>query len=112
MEVSAVRRVRITLAVPDESSVSKDDFKTYAKNKGGEVEKYEVSGIPNKESDFFAEYSFDSLLDAGMDVVNGIWLFIKGVWGMTKWSLVLIVEGLRWLWKNGLGSEAARGKKR
>lgn len=75
-----------------------------------EIESYEERPIP-KDKDALADYSFDTLLDGGKDILQGIWFVMKGIAAVAKWSAVLVVLGLKWLWSGGIGSERAKAKK-
>jgi hypothetical protein len=63
-----------------------------------EIESIEAKPIP-LDSDFFREHSWDSLMQAARDFVNGIWSAIKAFSKLTLWSLVMIGEAVRMIWK-------------
>ena len=100
-----MKRVKATFIITD--SVEKAFFATAVMAAGGEIETYEEKSVP-KEGDILTEHSFDSLLDSAMQFVNGIWSALKGFFGMAKWALILIWEGLRFLWSHGAGEEKVK----
>lgn len=97
-----MKRVKATFVVAD--AVDKSYFATAAMAKGGELENYEERKI-QKEGNVSTEHSFDSLMDSTMQLANGLWQAIKGLAGMSKWALIIVWEGLRWLWNQGVGKK-------
>ena len=69
-----------------------------------EIESYEERKV-SKDSDVLAEHSFEILVEGGKDFANGLWLVVKGFVKMSGWAVITIVEGIRWLWKRGVGKE-------
>lgn len=102
-----MKRVKATFIITD--TVEKSFFATAVMAAGGEIEHYEEKPVP-KEGDILTEHSFDTLMDSALQFVNGIWSAIKGFFGMAKWSLILVWEGLRWLWNHGAGEKKTEGK--
>jgi len=96
-----MKRITIKAILPDKTE--KAIFTQTIESQGGELERYEEYKIP-KDADVLEEHSINALLYALKDTANGAWLIIKGIGLMTKWSLIIVWSGLRWLWKNGLGS--------
>lgn len=74
-----------------------------------EMESYEEKQIP-KEKGVLEEHSFDELMDGAVEVANAAWMLVKGFMKMSKWAIIIIIEGLRWLWRGGVGKEAKHGK--
>ena len=52
-----------------------------------------------KHEDFGTAFSFDALLDNGRMFLNGIWSILKSAAGLGMWSVIVIVQGVRWLVK-------------
>lgn len=63
-----------------------------------------------KHEDFMAGYSFDSLLDSGKTVVQGIVWVVRGSVGMTVWAAAIIVSSLKWLWKDAFKKKGMEKK--
>lgn len=97
-----MKRVKATFVVADK--VEKSFFATAVMAAGGEIEQYEEKSVP-KEGDVLSEHSFDALMESGLQLVNGIWLAMKGFFGLAKWAVVVMWEGLRWLWTRGVGKK-------
>ena len=76
-----------------------------------EIERYEEKIVP-KEKDVLQEHSFEALLDAGKDFLHGIWLTTKGFVGMSKFAIIMIITGLRYLWSNGVGKKKEQQNKK
>jgi hypothetical protein len=103
------KRVKMTMLVADGES---DHVKLLVAGLPGVgiVESYEESELP-KDADITNEHSFDMLLEGAMDVANGVWRTIKGIGKLSAWAFVLIFEGLKWLWKSGVGKKDVTKKK-
>lgn len=102
-----MKRSRVVYTVKDEKAA-------YLKGviaEVGEIERYEESSVP-KEVDALAEYSFDELLEAGKEMVNGLWNVGHATFRLLKWSVVVIFSGIRTLWKYGVGKEKERKERR
>ena len=61
--------------------------------------------VVKHEQELLDNYSFDALLDSALQFAEGLWITFKGFSGMLKWSVVIIISGLRWLWKGGNKNE-------
>jgi hypothetical protein len=108
-----MKRIKLSALVLDESGIDKKAF-IYMLGAGAEIEKYEEKDIL-KDKDFFEEHSFDSLLDSAKDVMNGAWTCFKGLGGLAKYAVILIVSGLMMLGKyafEGLKSKPASQMKK
>jgi hypothetical protein len=97
-----MKRVKATFIVAD--TVEKSFFATVVMAAGGEIEQYEEKPVP-KEGDILSEHGFDALLESALQFANGIWTALKGFFGMSKWAIVMVWEGLRWLWTRGVGKK-------
>lgn len=74
-----------------------------------EIEEYSEEPLkPKKVTGFFEDHSWDSLSKSAMNMVDGLWIFAKGFLGMAKWALVVFLEGIKWLWSEGLGRKEAK----
>lgn len=102
-----MKRIKLTVLATD--GVRREQFGVLSGV--AEIEKYEEKPIP-KEADVFAEHSFESLLDGGKDIAQGIWMVIKGIGATAKWSVVIIIGGFKWLWSNGVGKEKEKKAKK
>lgn len=74
-----------------------------------EIESYEEKMVP-KDKTILEEHSFDELLEGLVEIANAAWSLIKGIFKVSKWAIVLIIEGLRWLWKEGVGKKNEKDK--
>jgi hypothetical protein len=63
----------------------------------------EFEDTPIKHTDLLSNYSFEFLKNSGIQFVTGTWNAIKGFIGMASWSLIIIVESFKWLWKEAFG---------
>jgi hypothetical protein len=105
--VVVMKRVKVTFILPD--IYGKEDIAKHMLA-GCEMESYEEKMVP-KESDILTEHSFDSLMEGMFEFANGLWLVVKGFWKMSAFAVVMIVEGLRWLWGKGIDSKKQNRKK-
>jgi hypothetical protein len=69
-----------------------------------ELEKWEEKLIA-KEKNVIEEHGFDSLLEGGLEFIQGIFLVFKGFGKMAMFAIVIVVEGVKYLWKHGAGQE-------
>jgi hypothetical protein len=69
-----------------------------------ELEHYEEKQI-SKEKNVIEEHGFDSLIEGGLEFIQGIWLIAKGFGKMAMFAFVILVEGLKYLWSNGVGKK-------
>lgn len=97
-----MKRIKTTMLVPD--TIDKEQFQAHCKTSGWELEAYEERKIP-KEPDVLADHSMDSLMDGALDIANGAWRIIKGLAQVGKWAIIIIIVGVRWLWKEGAGKK-------
>jgi hypothetical protein len=96
-----MKRVKTTYLCNDE--MEKHDLEFWLGGIG-KVEKYEEKEIP-MDKDVLDEHSFDELMEAALNMVNGLWQFLKGFGVVTKFALITIWEGIRWLWSEGVGGK-------
>jgi len=92
-------RVKISALVKDAKVKDVKDILSVM----GEVEKFETKAI-EKEPTIDSEYSFNELLHAAEEMFDGMVLVGRSLWKVSKWSVITLVTGLRWLWKRGVGS--------
>ena len=69
-----------------------------------ELEKWEEKPIA-KEKNVIEEHGFDSLLEGGMEFIQGIFLVFKRFGKMAMVAIVIIIEGVKYLWTHGAGKE-------
>lgn len=94
-----VKRATIKAIVRDEVTRSRIHFDGLV-----EVEEYEEKLIP-KDKTVLEEHSFDELFEGMVEIANAVWMLAKGVFKVSKWAIVLIIEGFKWLWKGGVGKK-------
>jgi hypothetical protein len=97
-----MKRIKTTIVVPSGDEYMTRESLIWIVKGVGEVEKYEEKEI-SKEEDFLTAHHTDRLWDAALDFADGLWLATKGLWGMSKYAMILLITGLRWLWSNGIG---------
>lgn len=101
-----MKRIKLTAIVNQEINKSNFDWTI----KGfGEIESYHEKELP-KDLDILTEHSFEALWESTLEFANGIWSTLKGFFGMMKFAIIVCIEGLRWLWKEGLGSKDDKKK--
>ena len=96
------------------TDLKKIDVKLIAKT---DFDKVQISNLPNvvsvnhyeeaiiKHDDFMTNYTFEFLKDSAVQFGQGIWMVLKGFAGMSMWSIVSILEGLKFLWKAAFGKK-------
>lgn len=92
-----VKRIDLKAIVKDDVVQSRIHFDGLV-----EIEKYEEKDIP-KDKTVLEEHSFDELLDGITEIADALWQLVKGLFKVSKWAIILIVEGVRYLWKGGVG---------
>jgi len=102
-----MKRIKTTFLAPNE--FTKDNFKQTVQGIL-EVEHYEEKLI-QKDKTIMDEHSIDTLLEGALEFANGIWMTLVGFGKMSMFAIVIIWEGLRWLWVNGIGSKDKAKKK-
>jgi hypothetical protein len=103
-----MKRVRVKFLAPNE--FEREDFLWRIKGVL-EVEEYKENPI-SKDPDVIQEHSFEELLESTMQFANGIWSALKGFFGMSKWAIVVMMGGLKWMWDKGVGSDKAKKEKK
>jgi hypothetical protein len=96
-----MKRVKVSFFAGDK--YAREDF-TYANKGVVEIESYEEQRV-SKDRMVEGEYTFERLIESGQEFINGLWHTGKGFVGMAGWAFVTIWEGLRWMWKGGLGKK-------
>ena len=96
-----MKRIKVTALVKD--AFDKKEMQESINPYAGEIEAYEEKKIQD-EKNVIEEHSFDALLDGAFDFAQGLWLTLKGFWKMSVFAIILIVEGIKYLWKGGWGS--------
>ena len=99
---------RITAKFLAHDSYTKEDF-VFQNTPVLEVESFEERQIA-KDKDIIGEYSFDSLWEATKEFAGGIWHAIAGFGKMSMWAIVVVFEGIKWLWKEGIGKKQQKAK--
>lgn len=92
-----MKRIRIAGFVKDD--VVKASFVQFT-----EIQTYNEEHV-DAERTITDEYTFDALWESTLEFLEGLWKTVKGFAKMAKWSVVVVWEGLRWLWKQGAGSK-------
>jgi len=64
----------------------------------------QYNDVEIKHDEFMANYTFEFLQESAIQFVQGIWSVMKGFAGMMGWSVILIWEGFRLLWKKTGGN--------
>lgn len=98
-----VRMKRVVTKFLAHDQFTKEDF-MFAVVPILEVESYQEKSI-SKDPDIIAEHSFDELWESTKDMANGLWMFFRGLFGMSKWAFVILVEGISFLWRHGVDSK-------
>jgi hypothetical protein len=91
-----MKKVEIKMMVLD--NVSRDTFNALDGVK--EVNDYQETKI--KHDDLLDSYSFENLIDGAKMFAEGIWRSIKGFGIMSLWSIVCIVQGIKWVWNKAM----------
>ena len=70
-----------------------------------ELNEYRETVVKHEET-LIDAYSFDSLLSSALQFAEGLWISAKGLAGMMKWSVIVIISGIRWVYKGGNKNES------
>lgn len=97
---------RVTATFLAAEALEKSDFMKFFSHEKGvvELEKWEEKPIA-KEKNVIEEHGFDSLLEGGLEFIQGIFLVFKGFGKMAMFAIVILVEGVKYLWTHGAGKE-------
>lgn len=94
-----VKRIDVRAIVKDGVTQNRIHFEGLV-----EIERYGETVIP-KDKSIIEEHSFDELFEGLVDIANAAWNFVKGIFKVSKWAIILIVEGIRFLWREGIGKK-------
>jgi hypothetical protein len=92
-----MKRIEMKCIVKDNCDTDELHF-FIEKHWGGEVEMLDERQVP-RDPDLVLDHSFDALLSDARMFANGLWAVFKGIIGISKYAIIIIVSSIAWLWR-------------